>query len=72
MKLISDAFQGKIIKNFVNKIPTFKLLPDFVQVELIMKSCNELALLLLATLFNKKLKYIQIEDAEIDDRNGLS
>ena len=50
------------------KIDTFVRIPKSVRMELITATSNELAILMMACLYNRKLQIIQVDEAEIDDR----
>ena len=50
------------------KIDTFVRISKSVRMELITATSNELAILMMACLYNRKLQIIQVDEAEIDDR----
>lgn len=61
------CIKGRIINQFAMKIDTFVRISKSVRMELIAATSNELAILMMACLYNRKLQIIQVDEAEIDD-----
>ena len=57
---------------FCNKIPFFNELGISIQKEVLNKSMNELLLLFLASHFNAEYQVLELDNTEIDDRNGYT
>jgi hypothetical protein len=60
------CIKGRLIQNFVTKLPDFNMLPTALRTDIISRAGNELTVLFLSTFFHKEYQVVKLEETEID------